>query len=137
MSPTQFVNENVCFNEPVNNQIFNDSTFARIIYSNNVITTNGVYLKLDIKGATVDKRFNKTTLQFNIYNNGDLIAHIQTIEHLLLSTIKNRTPIYNIYNELVSGRIFVHNHKDVVVLKISGIWETELNCGITYKFVCV
>ena len=137
MNPGQFASEHLVLHEPVKNQIFNDSTFARIVYSNNVITTNGIVLKLDIKGATIDKRFNKTTIQFNIYNNSDLIAIVQRIERGLLSAIHRKTPVFGLYNELATGRIVVHDYNDIVVLKISGIWETELNCGITYKFVCV
>lgn len=135
MNPGQFASENVVLHEPVKNQIFNESTFMRIVYSNNIITTTGIHLKLDIKGASIDKRFNKTNIQFNIYNNADLIAVVQHIERSLLSAIKNKTPVYGLYNEFVSGRITVHDYTDIIVLKISGIWETETNCGVTYKFV--
>ncbi len=137
MNPNQFVHGNVILHESVKNQILGDSTFSRVIYSNNLITTNGFFLKLDIKGASIDKRFGKTTVQFNIYNNNDLIAHIQTIEQFMLSMVPDKTHVYNIYNELASGRIVIHNNDDTFVLKISGIWETDTTCGLTYKFVCV
>ncbi len=135
MNPDQFANENVVLHEPVKNQIFNDSTFARIVYSNNVITTSGIHLKLDIKGITMDKRFNKANVQYNIYNNGDLISVVQQIEFALLSSVINKSPVYGLHSELISGRIIVHDCTDVIVLKISGIWETDTRCGITYKFV--
>jgi hypothetical protein len=136
MNPGKFASEHVVLHEPVKNQIFNDSTFTRIVYSNNVITTNGIVLNLDIKGATIDKRFSKANVQFNIYNNSDLIAVVQRIECELLSVIQNKTPVYGLYNELASGRIVVHDYDGKILIKISGIWETELNCGITYKFIC-
>ena len=135
MNTDQFNYENVVLHEPVKNQIFNDSTFMRIVYSNNIITTSGVYLKLDIKGASMEKRFNKTTIVFNVYNNTTMISRLQIIERLFLSTIKNRVPVYGIFNELITGRIVVHDYTDTIVLKISGVWETDTNCGVTYKFV--
>jgi hypothetical protein len=135
MNPDQFTCENVVLHEPVKNQIFNDSTFARIVYSNNIITTAGIHFKLDIKGATMEKRSAKTNFQFNIYNNSCLIASVEQIERALLSTIDAKTPVYGLHNELVSGRIAVHDYTDTIVLKISGVWETDTNCGITYKFV--
>jgi hypothetical protein len=174
MNPIQFKGEHVVLNEPVKNQIFNDSTFTRIVYSNNVITINGIVLKLELtpllfenkhsgsfsrntdnaclvsvkndcavrilqhsKNTSVDKRFNRANIHFNVFNNRELIEIMRTIEHQLLSAIQNKTPVYGLYNELSSGRIVVHDYNDIIVIKISGIWETELNCGITYKFASI
>jgi hypothetical protein len=81
------------------------------------------------------QRCNKTNIQFNIYNNAELIVSLQQIEYTLLSSINHKTPVYGLYNELISGRITVHDYADTIVLKISGIWETETTCGVTYKFV--
>ncbi len=135
MNPSQFSSENVALNEPVKNQIFNDSTFSRIVYSNNIVTTNGVYLSVNIKGATVDKKFNKTFIYFNVYANRDLIESIKAIEHQLLLDCKCENRVYALSEELLSGRINVHDFKETIVLKISGVWETDAICGITYKFV--
>ncbi len=135
MKLDQYSNDNIILNEPVKNQIFNDSTFSRIVYSNNTITTNGIHLKLDFKGVSIDRKFNKNNVQFNIYNNRDLIASIQTIESRLLSNYDKKDPIYSLTSELNIGRITVHDYKENIVLKISGVWETEFNCGITYKFI--
>ncbi len=135
MNLNQYSNDNVILNEPVKNQIFNDSTFSRIVYSNHIITTNGIHLKLDIKGVSVDKKLYKNNVLFNIYNNRDLITCVQSIETLILSSYDKKDPIYTLRNELNSGRITVHDCKEHIVLKISGVWETELNCGITYKFI--
>jgi hypothetical protein len=135
LKPCQFVKENVILHDPVNNHIFNDSTFARIIYSNNIITTNGIYMKLDIKGASVEKKYNKSNISFNIYNNRELIATMQSIEEQILLGITNKKCVYSLNNELISGRISVHDFRDIIVLKVSGVWETELNCGIIYKLI--
>jgi hypothetical protein len=135
LKPCQFVKENLFLHDPVNNQIFNDSTFARIIYSNNIITTNGIYIKLDIKGVSVEKKYNKSNISFNIYNNRELIESMQSIEEQILSGTINKKCVYSLHNELISGRIAVHDFKNIIVLKVSGVWETELNCGIIYKLI--
>ncbi len=136
MKPNQFLNENVVLHEPVKNQIFNDSTFSRIVYSNNLITTNGIHFILNIKGATLDKKFNKHHLHFNVYANRELIESMHSIERQLLFDNKRVNRNYALSDELACGRISVHDFKETVILKISGIWETEYNCGITYKFIC-
>ncbi len=137
INPSQFINEHVILSEPVKNQVFNDSTFSRIVYSNNAITTNGIHLRLDMKGVTTDKKFNKITVYFNIYNNRDLIDTVRLMEQQLLSSFTKKVPVYALYNELMSGRIIVHDVKNNIVLKISGVWETDINCGVTYKFVFI
>jgi hypothetical protein len=137
INPSQFTNDHVMWNEPVKNQIFNDSTFSRIVYSNSAITTNGIHLRMDLKGITTDKKFNKTTVHFNIYNNRDLIDFVKLMEQQLLSPFTNKVPNYALYNELICGRIVTHDSKDNIVLKISGVWETDVNCGVTYKFIFI
>jgi hypothetical protein len=135
MNADQFNYDNIILHEPVKNQIFNDSTFTRILYSNHMITTGGIHLRLDIKGASMERRFNKTSIQFNIYNNAELIEKMKNIEQSILSMINNKNHVKGLHSELISGRIVVHEHSDLVVIKISGIWETETNCGLTYKFL--
>ena len=59
-------------------------------------------------------------------------------QYLLLSKIdKKKNFILN--NSLVNGIIKIYKKENKnfnsVVLKISGIWETEKEIGITYKFI--
>ena len=54
--------------------------------------------------------------------------------------IKDKIPQYKITEQLKSGNIkFFSENIDKInhyfMLKISGIWETDLCYGITYKFV--
>lgn len=137
MNPDQFSNENMVLHEPIKNQIFSDSKFIRIQYSNNIVTTNGLHIKLDIKGASIERKQNKTIVQFNVYNNRNLIEYITQLEDNILSavTLKDKTPVYNLRETMASGRINLHDASDNFILKISGIWETEQTYGITYKFI--
>jgi hypothetical protein len=55
----------------------------------------------------------------------------------------NKTPQYNIYQHLLGGCIKISDtppnelENTLIILKISGIWETETECGITYKFIVI
>ena len=56
--------------------------------------------------------------------------------------IKDKTPQYKIYEQIKNGNIKIFNNignKSICsfILKISGIWETNSNYGLTYKFVKV
>ena len=53
----------------------------------------------------------------------------------------NKTPQFKVKEQVTNGCIKLHlpnlafDTKNVsLVLKISGIWETEFNYGLTYKF---
>ena len=74
---------------------------------------------------------------FNIYNNRELIDSVQQIEEHILSSadIQNKSPVYSLREMLAIGRINIHDFSDTIILKISGVWETENSYGVTYKFV--
>ena len=61
-----------------------------------------------------------------------------------------KTPVYSLHNQLYSGNTKVYKSfttgefpgppgltplSKKYVIKISGVWETERNIGITYKFL--
>lgn len=89
----------------------------------------------------------------NIY----MIKELNRIEHEIIEHYKemfqiNKTNVYLLRNQLKSGNIKVvhkipsmtqttespskleNNHLRPIVVKISGIWETDVNIGITFKF---
>ena len=52
----------------------------------------------------------------------------------------NKIPLFKIYEQFSSGYIkifsdFENKAKYSFILKISGIWETQINYGLTYKFI--
>ena len=75
-------------------------------------------------------------------NHKDVIEGVKTIEDNLLKKInvKNKFAQNKIYDQLKNGNIKIFsdvNQKTYVntfLLKISGIWETETQYGVTYKF---
>jgi hypothetical protein len=77
-----------------------------------------------------------------VAKNKKIIDSIKTIEESLLKKyeIAEKTPQLKIYEQLQNGNIKlfcdIGNRPAVTfILKISGIWETQFNYGLTYKFL--
>jgi hypothetical protein len=73
-----------------------------------------------------------------------MIDNIQLIEEGLLRKIciQGKIPQYKIYEQLKNGNIKVFSDTsdkigNTFLLKIAGIWETETEYGLTYKFIII
>ena len=129
--------------DPINNNIINNSTFIRIFYLDNNISLNGIYLLVNFIDFNYNIYFNKLKCNFNININKEIINNLQIIEEQILNhiNIQNKQPQYKLYNQLINGNIKLFNidkinkNNSSFNLKISGIWETTQNYGLTYKFI--
>ena len=139
----QYDINNIVLCEAIKNNVMDDSNFIRILYANNNVVMNGIYLYLPISDIITEKYYNKYKCMFNINNYKDIIESIKNIEEMLLTkiVIKNKIAQYKIYDQLRNGyiKIFSDNigkitHNNLFLLKISGIWETDTHYGVTYKF---
>jgi Zn-dependent M16 (insulinase) family peptidase len=142
----EFDENHIFFGDSVINNVMNDGKFIRILYSTNNITLNGIYLLIKLKDVACEKYYNKFKCIFNINNHKNLIDKIKSIEENILNKFKttfvSKSPEYKIYEQLKNGfiKIFqeVNNKSDYnFILKISGVWETQTNYGLTYKFIKV
>jgi hypothetical protein len=87
----------------------------------------------------IEKYYNKYKLWFSIEKNIEIIEKLQILEKKILSKINivNKTPIYSLDEHLRLGNIKINNYikqVDGLCLKISGIWQTSTNYGITFRF---
>ena len=103
---------------PVKNNLIANSLFTRIIYSPPMIAFNGLYLSIpsDITQNT-------------------LLNKVHEIENDILSVYScstNKKKNMQI-KQLISYKI--SNITDKVILKISGIWESETAFGLAYKLI--
>ena len=139
----QYDNNCVFFCEPIKNNIMNDGYFIRIIYSTPDFALNGITLLIHLNDVYCEKYYNKYKCTFNVSAHRNIIEQIKAIEEKLLksSNIKCKVPQYKIYEQLKNGniKIFSDNiekmNNNLFMLKISGIWETETQYGVTYKFM--
>jgi hypothetical protein len=153
----QFNPNNVYFLEPIKNNIMNNSNFIRIIYSTSSFVLNGVFLLVKLDTVVIEKYFNKLKCLFNINECQNLINQLKNIEETILNRVStNKIKKYKISQQISSGiiRIFLNDtnkynklnclsqdhimttmYDNSFILKISGLWETESEIGITYKFI--
>ena len=107
---------NIYYYDAVKNTVMDDSKFVRIIYSDSNIILNGIYLKLEVNNITENNNF------------------IQELENQILKKYNNKKMISNKLYDQIQHYIKKYNNT-VLILKISGIWETENMLGLTYKLI--
>jgi hypothetical protein len=138
----QYNKNNIFFCEPIKNNVMNEGNFIRIIYSTHNIVLNGIYLLVTLNDITCDKYYTKYRCNFSVLNHKEIIDNIKVIEEDLLkkAEIYEKIPQLKIYEQLKNGNLKIFTdvgNKPVCsfILKISGIWETQNNYGLTYKFI--
>ena len=140
----QYNDNYVYFSEPIKNNIIDNGNFIRIIYSTSLFILNGIYIKINIDNKFVDKYYNKYKCTFDIDEYKNLIDKLYNIEKRLLKKINitDKTPQHKIYEQLKNGyiRVFSDSSEKIgntFILKIAGVWETEREYGLTYKFLFI
>ena len=137
----QYNNDFLFFCEPIKNNVMNEGNFIRILYSSDIMVLNGIYLLISLTDITCEKYYNKYKCNFNISNHREIIESLRIIEEEILKKYKsNKAPSHKIFEQLKAGHIKLFNDVGNInscsfILKISGIWETQSNYGLTYKFV--
>ena len=120
----------------------NDGNFIRILYSTSNFTLNGIYLLIHINDIICEKYYLKYRCTFNVFMHKDMIDNVKMIEEDILKKyeIKDKIPQFKIYEQLKNGNIKIFSDltnktNSSFILKISGIWETQIHYGLTYKFI--
>ena len=137
--------KNIYYLEPIKNTVIENSNFIRILYSNKLFTLNGLYLYINFKDVSLQNNNNKVRYCINISNNAFIISFIKQMEIDLLNKINiNKRKIYKISEQLHTGIIKIINNNfnsvhlsdyNNYILKISGLWESPTEYGLTYKFI--
>ena len=102
-----FNKDNIFLQEPVKNNIIDDSKFIRLIYSNNIFALNTVYIVFKLQIIQIENYFNKHKFIFNVKQNTKTINQMKTIEETILDKIfiNNKKPVFRLYDQLNSGNI--------------------------------
>ncbi len=151
-NPALFNIQDVYYCKPIRNKIMTGGMFIRLIYSNQLVSINGIHVSFSITGRIQEIYNSKFKFFYENENDNYSISLIQDIENNLLNSadIKHRTPQYKLREQLTTGyfKFFQNNItksgkinnapvNTTFVLKISGIWTTDTSYGITYKFTRV
>ena len=139
--------ENIHFLDSKKNIII-DGNFTKILYSDDDVSINGIYMVCPIIFNKEDKSI-KSTLSFHIHNPSNIdfikkMAHLenQILQYYNTTSITSKKINASLYTQLMSGKIKIYSNyididslQSVIILKISGVWETNYEIGITYKFL--
>lgn len=153
----------VYFTEKKPNTHIANSTFNRITYSTNDFIMNGVYIQFELFIKQIDQNFNSNIYNFQFdpthEHNEKMIEIFKKIEIDILDkwlrlehpdvmrTRTSSTPRHksmDVIQQLRGGTISVWKNElhysdkpqfHHFIIKISGIWENDGGCGLTFKFI--
>ena len=148
---SKFVLSNVYFLDTKKNIIM-DGNFSKLIFSNEWFVMNGLYILFPIEHTGSEKIMNKTQIRFNPLQqyNQALINDFTKLEKSILEYYKqirgcNCKIVPLLHKQMMIGfmktnkeyknqfLINENNKNTQYVIKISGIWETQDEIGLTYK----
>jgi hypothetical protein len=138
--------------------IIMDGNFTKIIYSNEWFTMNGIYFLFPIEIIGIQKIMNKMIMKFHPYHptNLSMIQDFAKMEYRLIEYYKQMNQCSKktsnlLAKQLYSGTIKIYkdyngeNYASSIssidtvvphyVMKISGIWETRDEVGLTFKLI--
>jgi hypothetical protein len=136
------------------NKMYIDGVYTKIIYTHNYFTLNGLWIELPISVQSIEKtNSHYYQVKLSASKNHDSINHnISQFEKKMLQIYQNsmnifhKKPSYVLYNQFILGHLKIHNGipssmsidhnrhcSPFYYIKISGIWETPEEFGITYK----
>lgn len=129
--------------------IIMEGTFTKIIYSNHNFSFNGIFLFFPIEITSIEKIMNKYIMKLNPTSeiNSPILHDFSRLELKLIEYYKQMTNCSKratclFSKQLYSGHIKIykgldeHINKDKqYIIKLSGIWETYDEVGITYKII--
>lgn len=126
--------------------ILMDGKFTKIVFSESYFSLVGIYLKINFNNTRLNTINNKHILKLDKnLNNDKIIKSLVQIEFDILNYYKilfdtNKKINFLLKNYLLSGNIRIYmndnNYEGMCyILKISGVWESEDEIGITYKFL--
>lgn len=143
------------FNCDTKENIIIDGKFTKLLYSNELFTMNGLYFSFPIENITIEKLGNKNIVKFHPYSQVNLpvVQDFAKIEYRILEHYKYmnkcvRKISNTLSKQMYSGsmkiykelHLFNNSNSKIVddksldfFLKISGVWETDSEIGLTYK----
>lgn len=139
---------NIIFGEKIKNNIIENSDFYNIHYSTELFTLNNLTLYFDLENTIVENYFNKYKCMFNYNttNNVSLYKLVEIEENILKKFPTSKKKVFKLKNQIEKNNFKIFSKKQLtnnkyntlkLILKISGIWENENECGIIYKFIQV
>lgn len=130
----KFSNKNIFIMQPIKNTMINQGLFHKLLYSNHIFTSNGLYIKIHF----VNTKWMNGRLYYDISTNSDLLNRVAEIEKYILEKVSIcKKYHYKIYDQIKNGNLKTSNANSNIVLKISGVWENDNSIGISFKIISI
>ena len=136
-------NNHIFFMDTKTNMVMNGS-FTKLFYSNEYVTLNSIYLDFAIKHSIFKSCQKYFLTNINHLENKALLTNIIQIENEIL---KQYHELYDVKKKkehllrdnINNGSLKIYKQQQSnngnIYLKISGVWESDDEYGITYKFI--
>ena len=148
LSINQITSQNIGLLESKTNIVMEQGKFTKINFLEESFTMNGLYIIFPIPNYTIDCLHNRKNMKFhyNISQNIGYAKELMLLESRLLDFyISNKQKDFHknllLKKQIESGFMKIYKENShvsvdstiVYILKISGIWESNGEIGITYK----
>lgn len=151
LNVSDFSAEKVFFLESKENNIMKGD-FVKILYSTEEFTSNGIYFHFPVQNFERKVFNNKKIIFFDTLSQNDIISQFSKIENeiielflknesLLNSNHSSKKVVHSIQTQMNNGMMKYYNYSERPTtssnfyIKISGIWESVLDIGLTYKLI--
>lgn len=134
----------VFYYPPVKNTVMENSNFVRLVHTDAHMALNSAFIEIPLHGVSADRHFNRARYLFSPGSNRGVIESVRALEESLLAGAGCpwASTQLRVSDQLASGalRIFSdcreggYGNTKLFLLKISGIWVTDRDKGLTYKF---
>ena len=141
----------IIINEPIKNSVIQYNYFYKLLYSTNIVVLTSIFILFELSNVIIENDkalFNKNTTNDSVFNK------LNHLEEYILNLIHNsKTKSYK-FKELYDNEYFKYSLSDDIdkfnnykyvdmldgknskfILKISGIWESKDNIGLTFKII--
>ena len=146
LEPDQVRAQYVLTHPPVRNTVMPDSNFIRLIYSDGVMALNGLHIIAKLYPLRIEQYFNKYKCTLDVAKSAREVQTISSLEQMVLDQagVKGKTPVKRITEQLQQGHFKLFSEPmrtrskrspPTFVLKMSGVWGTAEEFGVTHKFM--
>jgi hypothetical protein len=147
LNDKQYNKNNIILLDRNTNAVMNNGYFHRMYYSNQHFTMNGIYLHYNLDNIVIQEDFNKIVIfmQNNYYN--FIYESIKNIEKGIANKYypyMKKVFVSKIADYFGNNKIRLFNDNHIkngtyegkkLILKMSGLWETENQYGVTFKLL--
>jgi len=127
----------IYFHKPVANKISHYSYFYKLMYDIQIFTLNSLNIEIDIISYEIIEENKKFRVNIKICEK--FIDEIKLLEERIINVISTKPNSLSCYKYLSFNKLsYVYDKQPEnvrLILRISGLWETNASIGLTTKII--